>query len=77
MLLTLIFSSNINSITNHAGSDRFNIISIGSIILVNVHLPSSPQGDVLHLFQSTLDKIFSIVINLQFTLSIFGGRYEL
>jgi len=72
-VFTLIRSSNINSITNHACSDRFNIISIGFIFSVNVYLPSSPQGDVLHLFQTTLDEIFSIVIILQFTLLIFGG----
>ena len=40
---------------------------------MNVYLPSSPQGDVLHLFQSILDDIFSIVTSLSYDLLIFGG----
>jgi len=72
-VFALIRSSIIKSITNLACSDRFIIISIGSTILVNVYLHSSPQSEVLHFFKSTLNEIFSIVTNLQVTLLIFGG----
>ena len=72
-LATLIHTKHKKYIVNHICSERFNIILIGSLALVNVYLPSIINADTCFLFNSLLDDIVTKLDSLQFTNLVFGG----
>ena len=70
---TLIHNSYKEATVNHTCSEKFVIVSIGSILLVNVYLPSAPSREKLEILSDILDEIFSAIENISYSTLIFGG----
>jgi len=72
-LATLIHNSHKDFIINHMCSERYNIISIGNLVLVNVYLPSTTRGDDTQLVDEILIEISNILKTIIFSHIIFAG----
>jgi len=70
---TLIHNSYQKIVISHVSADRFTIVSIGTLLLVNVHLPCSPRGDTLDLLSDLLNEILSILSDIEYDKLLFGG----
>jgi len=73
-LATLIHSKHKDLITNHVCFERYNIISIGNLVLINVYLPCTLRGDDLYLVDEMFDAIYLQLENITFTDIVFGGN---
>jgi len=70
---TLIHNSYSKCITSHMCAERYNIISIGRLLLVNVYLPDSHRGDKLELLNDILNEKLSILSKIDYDILVFGG----
>ena len=70
---TLIHKSYQEFIINHMCSEKFNIISIGSLMLINVYLPSNLKKSELDAVVDIFEDIKCILEPLNFQYLIIGG----
>lgn len=70
---TLINTCFGSSIVNHSCAERFTVISIGMILLVNVYLPCASTVDSMDCIKDILDEIIDICIGIEHEYLIFGG----
>jgi len=72
-LATLIHYRHKDFIINHMCLERYNIISISNLVLVNVYLPSTTCGDDTQLVDEILIKISNILKTITFSHIFFAG----
>ena len=76
-LFTLIHDRYKNNIVSSFCSERFNIILLGTLALVNVYLPKVTDADTCSLFNFILRDIFDELEKIFFTHIILGGDINL
>jgi len=70
---TLVHNSYKQIVISHVSADKFTIVSIGTLVLVNVYLRCSPRGDTLDLLSDLLNEILSILSDIEYDKLLFGG----
>jgi exonuclease III len=69
----LIKSTLDSAVVNHVCAERYNIISIGNLLLVNVYLPSASSVVKRDECIVVIEEIIDIILNIDYKFLIFGG----